>query len=542
MDLAKYVRTENDRILEVEYFSGIKVKPFYTPEDLQNAGFSYDKDLGDPGDYPFTRGIHRDGYRSRPWTMRQYSGFGTPEETNERIRFLLSHGATGLNIAFDLPTQMGYDSDDPMAEGEVGRIGMAVDTLADFEIAFENVDLTKVGVSLTVNAVAPIILAMYQALAEKKGYPLSLISATPQNDILKELIARGAWIFPVEPSVKLVGDVIEHSVKVLPKTNPVSISGYHIREAGATAAQEMAYAILIANAYIEDMLGRGFKVDEFVHRFSFNFDIFGNFWETIAKFRAGRKLWARNLKEKFNAKEKRCMCMRGMFGGGGFGLTKAQPELNIVRSAYYALAAALSGAQTTGLCTYDEAYTIPTPKAALIALRTCQLLMEEVGLRDTVDPLAGSYFVETITKEMEKRIEEEMSCIDKLGGIIQAVKTGYVQRVLANQAYAFQRGLETGEIRKVGVNIYREGEDAEVELHEYNPEAAERQIERLKSVKKARSKKAVFESLKELERALRENKNVVPYLVECCKSYATVGEMAGVMREVYGEFEEPSIF
>jgi methylmalonyl-CoA mutase N-terminal domain/subunit len=236
------------------------------------------------------------------------------------------------------------------------------------------------------------------------------------------------------------------------------------------------------------------------------------------------------------------MCIRGMFGGGGFGLTKAQPELNIVRSAYYALAAALSGAQTTGLCTYDEAYTIPTPKAALIALRTCQLLMEEVGLRDTVDPLAGSYFVETITKEMEKRIEEEMSRIDKLGGIIQAVKTGYVQRVLANQAYAFQRGLETGEIRKVGVNIYREGEDAEVELHEYNPEAAERQIERLKSVKKARSKKAVFESLKELERALRENKNVVPYLVECCKSYATVGEMAGVMREVYGEFEEPSIF
>jgi methylmalonyl-CoA mutase N-terminal domain/subunit len=541
MGVAKYTKDKNDRIVDVEYLSGIKVKTTYGPEDLDRVGFSYEKDLAEPGSYPFTRGIHREGYRSRAWTTRQYSGFGTAAETNERFRLLISHGQTGLNVAFDLPTQMGYDSDDPMSEGEVGRVGMAIDSLRDFEIAFEGIDLARIGAGLTINAVASIILAMYQATAEKYGFSADVISATPQNDILKEMIGRGAWIFPVEPAVKLIGDTIEHSITAMPKTNPVSISGYHIRESGATAAQEMAYAILIANAYIDNVLKRGYDVDQFVGRFSFNMNIFGNLWETVAKYRAGRKLWARNLKEKYCVKKNSNMFMRGMFGGGGYGLTKAQPENNIMRGAYYGLAAALSGAQTTGLCSYDEAYTIPTPHAAILSLRTLQLLMDEIGLRDTVDPLAGSYFVETITKEMEEKIEEEMAKVEEAGGIIKAVTTGYAQRTVARQAYAFEKGLQTGELLKVGVNIYTEGEPMEVELHEYNSETAEKQIENLRAIKRERNGREVARTLSELEQATKAGKNVMPYLVDCCKAYATVGEMTRIFREIFGEFQEPSI-
>jgi methylmalonyl-CoA mutase N-terminal domain/subunit len=541
MPVAKYTKDAKDRIIKVDYPSGINVKTLYGPEDLERVGFSYDKDLADPGQYPFTRGIHSEGYRSRPWTMRQYSGFAGAAETNERFKFLISHGSTGLNVAFDLPTQMGYDSDDPMSEGEVGRVGMAIDSLRDFEIAFDGIDLAKIGAGLTINAVASIILAMYEAMAEKYGYSPDVISATPQNDILKEMIGRGAWIFPVEPAVNLIGDTIEHSIKTMPKTNPVSVSGYHIRESGATAAQEMAYAILIANAYIDNVLKRGYDVDQFVGRFSFNLNIFGNLWETVAKFRAGRKLWARNLKEKYDVKKPQNMFMRGMFGGGGYGLTKAQPENNIMRGAYYGLAAALSGAQTTGLCSYDEAYTIPTPHAALLSLRTLQLLMDEVGLRDTVDPLAGSYFIETITKEMEHKIEEEMEKIEKIGGIVHAVSTGYVQKIVARQAYAFEKGIQSGELLKVGVNIYIEDEPMEVELHEYNAESAERQIEALQTVKRERNGSQVTRTLSGLEQAAKTGKNVMPYLVDCCKAYATVGEMTRVFRDLYGEFKEPSI-
>ena len=311
--------------------SGIHVKPVYGPVDLERIGLSYERDLGDPGEYPFTRGIHPEGYRSRAWTTRQYTGFGTPSETNERFKLMISHGQTGMNVAFDLPTQMGYDSDDPMSEGEVGRVGMAVDSLRDFEAAFKDIDLEKIGSGLTINAVASIMLAMYQAMAEKFGYSPKVISATPQNDILKEMIGRGAWIFPVEPAVKLIGDTIEYSMNVLPRTNPVSVCGYHIRESGATPAQEIACAILIANAYIDNVLARGFDVDAFVGRFSFNLNVFGNIWEQVAKFRAARKLWARNLKEKYGVKKESNMHLRGLFGGGGYGLTKAQPENNIMR-------------------------------------------------------------------------------------------------------------------------------------------------------------------------------------------------------------------
>lgn len=542
MGVAKYTKDEKGQITDVTLQSGIHVKTFYGPEDLERVGFSYDKDLADPGLYPFTRAIHAQGYRSRAWTTRQYTGFGTSYETNERFKLMISHGQTGLNVAFDLPTQMGYDSDDPMAEGEVGRVGMAVDSLRDFEVAFRDINLTEIGSGLTVNAVASIMLAMYQAVAEKYGYDPKTISATPQNDILKEMIGRGAWIFPVEPAVKLIGDTIEYAMTFMPRTNPVSVCGYHIRESGATPAQEIAYAILIANAYIDNVLLRGHDVDEFVGRFSFNLNVFGNIWEQVAKFRAARKLWARNLKEKYGVKKAPNMLMRGLFGGGGYGLTKAQPENNIMRGAYYALSAALAGAQTIALCSYDEAYTIPTPHSAVISLRTLQLLMDEIGLRDTVDPLAGSYFIETLTKEMEGIIEEEMEKIEKVGGIVHAVAAGHIQKLVSRQAYDFEKGIQSGELLKVGVNIYTEGESKDVELHEYSDESAEKQIEELKRVKRERDQREVTRTLLDLEKATKAGKNVMPYLVDCCKAYATVGEMTRVFRDVYGEFEEPGLF
>ncbi len=542
MDVARYIKDEKDVILDVILPSGIHVKPKYGPEDLEAIGFDYKKDLGEPGEFPFTRNLFPQGYRTREWTTRQYTGFGTPRETNERFKLMISHGQTGLNVAFDLPTQMGLDSDHPMAEGEVGRVGMAVDSLKDFEIAFDGIDLHRVGAGLTINAVASVMLAMYQAVAEKLGFDRTKISATPQNDILKEVIGRGAWIYPLEPAIRLIGDTIEYSIKVMPRTNPVSVCGYHIRESGATPAQEMAYAFLIANAYIDEVVRRGYEPDQFVGRFSFNFNIFGNLWEQVAKFRAGRKVWATNLKEKYKVKNPRNLWLRGLFAGGGSGLTKAEPENNIIRGAYYALAAALAGAQTTALCSFDEAYTIPTPRAALLSLRTCQILMEEVGLRDTVDPLAGSYFIETLTKQMEEKIWEEMEEIEKRGGIVECIKNGYVQRKLARQAYEFERALERGEIIKVGVNKYVTEEEQEVELHEYNEAWAEQKIRELRELKRTRDQKPVADTLKALEKAARDGENVMPYLVACCRAYCTVGEMADVFREVFGTFQEPSIF
>jgi methylmalonyl-CoA mutase N-terminal domain/subunit len=542
MGVATYIKDEKDAIKEVTLQSGIKVKPIYTPDDLERIGFDYQKDLADPGEFPFTRGIHPMGFRSRNWTTRQYTGFGTPEETNERFKLMISHGQTGLNVAFDLPTQMGLDSDDAMAEGEVGRVGMAIDSLRDFEIAFKDIQLNRIGAGLTINAVACVMLAMYQAMAEKFGYKKDEISATPQNDILKEMVGRGAWIYPVEPAVRLIGDTIEYSMKELPRCNPVSVAGYHIRESGCTPAQEISYALMIAFAYIDNVVARGYKAEDFVGRFSFNLNVYGNIWETVAKFRAARKLWAKLLRERYDVQNKKALFLRGIFGGGGSGMTKQQPENNIVRGAYYALAAALSGAQTTALCSFDEAYTIPTERAALLSLRTFQILMDEIGLRDTVDPLAGSYFIETLTKEMEAKILEEMEKVEKVGGMVEAVSSGYVQKEVSRQAYEFEKKIQDGRVTKVGVNKYTEGVDMEVELHEYNEEWARIQIKRLKELKKDRDNKAVKTALKALEKAAREEKNVMPYLLECCKSYATVGEMSNVFRDVFGEFVEPSIF
>ena len=544
MGVAKYVKNEKDAVDEVIYQSGIRVKPVYTPQDLDDVGFDYEKDLGDPGQYPFTRSIHPQGYRSRAWTTRQYTGFGTPQESNKRFKLMISHGQTGLNVAFDLPTQMGYDSDDHKALGEVGRVGMAIDSLRDFETAFEGIPLDRIGSGLTINAVASIMLAMYQAMAEKFGYPKEKISATPQNDILKEMIGRGAWIYPVKEAVRLVGDSIEYSVREMPRCNPVSICGYHIRESGATPAQEIACAFEIARAYMDNVIARGMQAEEFVGRFSFNLNVFGNLWEQIAKFRAARKLWARMLREEYGVQEKKKLFLRGLFGGGGSGLTKEQPENNIMRGAFYALGAALSGAQTTALCSFDEAYTIPTPRAALLSLRTLEILMDEVGLRDTVDPLAGSYFIETLTKQMEEKILDEMKQIQEIGGMVHAVSTGFIQRKVARQAYEYEKGLQNGEYIKVGRNKYAdETEDqTDVELHEYDESWVDQQIDSLKELRRTRDNREVTRTLQELEQGTRAGKNVMPLLVDCCKAYATVGEMAGVFRDLFGEWEEPSLF
>jgi len=542
MGVAKYIKNQKDAIEEVIYQSGIKVKPSYGPDDLKEVGFDYEKDLADPGQYPFTRSIHPQGYRSRAWTTRQYTGFGTPAETNARFKMMIAHGQNGLNVAFDLPTQMGLDSDDPKAKGEVGRVGMAVDSLQDFEIAFKDIPFDRIGAGLTINANATVMLAMYQAVAKKYGYPKEKISATPQNDILKEMIGRGAWIFPVEHGVRLVGDSIEYAIKELPRCNPVSLCGYHIRESGATPAQEIGYSFEIARAYIENVVARGLKPDDFVGRFSFNFNVYGNLWEQVAKFRAARKLWAKMLKEEYGVTEPKKLFLRGLFGGGGSGLTKAQPENNIIRSSYYALAAALGGAQTTALCSFDEAFTIPTPRAALLSLRTLEILMDEVGLRDTVDPLAGSYFIETLTKQMEAKIRDEMQKIKDLGGMINAVSTGAIQSEIANQAYTFEKGMQNNELIKVGVNKYAEEDEPEVELHEYNETWAKDQIASVQEVRRTRNNRDVVRCLSKLEQVTRDGLNVMPCLVECCDAYATVGEMTGVFREVFGEWREPNIF
>ena len=541
MGVATYIKNERGEIEEVTLQSGVKVKPVYGPEDL--ADLKYERDLGNPGEYPFTRGIHPGMYRTRPWTMRQYAGFGTPHETNKRFKLLIAHGQTGLNVAFDLPTQLGLDSDDPLAEGEVGRVGMAVDTLRDFEIAFADIPLDRIGSGLTINAVASVILAMYQATAEKYGFALDKISATPQNDILKEMVGRGNWIFPVEPSIRLIGDTMEYSAKVMPRTNPVSVCGYHMRESGCTPAQEIAYAFEIAMTYIDHVLQRGLDIDEFAPRISFNLDIFGNIFEQVAKFRAARRLWAQLLKERYKAKNPRSMWLRGLFGGGGGGLTKEQPLNNIVRGAYYALISALSGTQTMALCSYDEAYTIPTPQAAIISLRTMQILLEEMGLRDTVDPLGGSYYIESLTNQMGERITEEMKKVEEMGGMAHAVEMGYIQREVAKQAYLYERALQEGKVHKVGVNIYPEEEaEEEVQLHEYNPAAAEVQIKSLDEVRRTRDQGKVARSLRDLEKAAKRGENVMPSLLESVKAYATLGEMTRVFKEVYGEFKEPSIF
>jgi methylmalonyl-CoA mutase, N-terminal domain len=529
-------------IRDVTLESGIPVKVVYGPEDVEASGGA--AGIGAPGEYPFTRGIHPTMYRSRPFTMRQYSGFGTAAETHERFLYLISQGQTGLNVAFDLPTQCGYDSDDPMAEGEVGRVGMAVDTLADMEEAFDGIDLDKITVSLTINGAAIVLMAMYFALARKRGFDLSTLRGTAQNDILKEYVGRGTWVFPVEPSIKLIGDTILYCAENIPKYSPVSICGYHIRESGADPVQEMAYAFCIASAYIDHSLERGIDIDSFASRLSFNFDIHGNLFEQVAKFRAGRRLWAKIVTEKHGAKDPRSGVLRMIAGGGGAGLTIEQPENNIVRGAYYALASALSGTQTMALCSYDEAFTIPTEKAALISLRTMQILQEEVGVCDTVDPLAGSYYVESLTNEMEKRIVAQIGEVDAAGGIVRAISEGYVQDRVSRQAFAHEKALQEGRIRKVGANCYRiDEEKPEVALHPVREEEAKKQLGRLAKVRAERDEAAVAAALAGVRESARDTSvNLMPPIMDAVQAYATVGEVMGVLKEVFGTYDEPLRF
>ena len=528
---------------EVVNESGIEIKTLYSADDLGNGTDAAEDRIGKPGEYPFTRGIHAEMYRRRPWTMRQYTGFGSAKATNERFHYLIENGQTGLNVAFDLPTQCGMDSDHPDAADEVGRVGMAVDSLRDFEVAFDGIDLDKITVSLTINGSAAILIAMYLAMAEKKGFDVAKLRGTAQNDILKEMIGRGTWVYPVEPSIKLVADTIEYCARHAPNYSAVSVCGYHIRESGCDPAEEMGYAFAIAKAYIDATLARGLDIDEFAGRLSFNFNIFGNLFEQVAKFRAGRRLWATILKEEYGAQDPKTMWMRMIAGGGGFGLTIEQPENNIVRGAYYALIAALSGAQTVALCCYDEAYTIPSEKAQRISLRTMQILIEEMGLCDTVDPLGGSYYVESLTDEMEAKMRDAMARVDEEGGIIKAVAEGRIQDQVSRHAYEREMALENGERRKVGVNCYRiDEEDPDVEFHPTKPEDLELQIGSLGAVKDERDQAVVDKTLAKLTEDAAKGVNVMPAIMDAVQAYATVGEMTDALTGVYGRYVEPIRF
>jgi len=533
------------KLRDATYLDGIQIKPVYGPADL--TGFDYARELGDPGEYPFTRGIHPHMYRARVWTMRQYIGFGTPRETNARFKYLMAHGQDALNVAFDLPTQLGLDSDDARAEGEVGRVGMAIDSLLDMEEAFDGIPADRVSISLTINSMAAFIQAMFLVVAEKQGVAWDKVVTTPQNDILKEFVARGTWVYPVEPSLRLVCDIAEFCAKRAPKVNPISVCGYHIREAGCTPAQEMAYGLLIAAAYTDRLLKRGLDVDDFAPRLSFNFTCWGRLFEEVAKFRAGRRLYARMMKERFGAKNPKSMMFRSLIGGGGSGFTVQEPENNIVRGAYYALAAALSGAQTMALPTYDEAYTIPSPKAQLLALRTMQICAEETGVADTVDPLAGSYFAEALTNEMEAKIREEMAKVDRMGGVVEAVKSGALQAEVARQAYRFEQQMFSGEYPKVAVNRHvspdaeREASDA-LELYAFDPKVAEAQVAKLARLRRERDNAAVARALARLRETAQGRENLMPAILDAVGAYASLGEMAGALREVWGEHKEPLVF
>ncbi|MBL8289820.1 MAG: methylmalonyl-CoA mutase [Rubrivivax sp.] len=522
--------------------SGLAIEPVYTAADVEASGGL--AMLGQPGGYPFTRGIHPLMYRKQPFTMRQYTGFANAAETNQRFKFLIANGQTGLNVAFDLATQCGIDSDDAQAVGEVGRVGMAVDTLRDFEVAFDGIDLDKITVSLTINGAAAVLIAMYLAMAEKRGFDLKTLRGTAQNDILKEFIGRGTWVYPVGPSIRLVGDTIEYCAEHAPKYSPVSVCGYHIRESGATPTQEMAWAFCIARAYADEVIKRGVPVDEFAGRLSYNFNIFGNLFEQVAKFRAGRGLWAQIMKEQYGAKEPGSMWLRMIAGGGGGGLTLEQPENNIVRGAYYALIAALSGAQTMALCCYDEAYTIPSEYAQRISLRTMQLLVEEMGLADTVDPLGGSFYVETLTNRMRDEMRGIIERTDAAGGIVKLVEQGVIQSQVSAQAYRMQRAIESGGFPKVGVNRYRsDGDESRpVEMHPYKAEDAQRQVEALRGVKASRDAVAVARALERVEADARSGANLMPAIVQAVKAYASVGEITQRLVTVFGRYREPIRF
>lgn len=530
-----------ERLKEFKTASGIEVKRLYTPLDFSDD--EYLEKLGFPGEYPFTRGVYETMYRGRLWTMRQYAGFGTAEESNRRFKYLLSQGQTGLSVAFDLPTQMGYDSDHPLAAGEVGRVGVAVDSLRDMEVLFDGIPLDKVSTSMTINAPTAVILAMYIALAEKRGVPLSELRGTVQNDILKEYIARGMYIFPPKPSMKLVVDVIEYCTHNMPLWNPISISGYHIREAGADAVQEVAFTLADGIEYIRAVMERGLDVDRFAGRLSFFFSAHNNFFEEVAKFRAARRLWARIMKEKFGAKSEKAMMLRFHVQTAGSTLTAQQPLNNVVRVAIQALAAVLGGAQSLHTNSFDEALALPSEEAVKVALRTQQIIAYETGVADTVDPLGGSYYVEFLTERIEEEAEKYIEKIEDMGGMVAAIEKGYVQREISRKAYSFQKAVEKGEVIIVGVNMFREEERVRVPVHRVDPSVEEKALKNLEKLRKERDNERVREALERLRRKAEEGReNLMPAIIDAVKVYATIGEVCGVLREVYGEYEHRTDF
>ncbi|OGL06605.1 MAG: methylmalonyl-CoA mutase [Candidatus Rokubacteria bacterium RIFCSPLOWO2_02_FULL_68_19] len=498
--------------------------------------------LGFPGDFPMTRGIYPGMFRERLWTIRQYSGFGTPEETNARYRFLLAHGQTGLSVAFDLPTQMGLDSDDPRAYGEVGKVGVAIDTVDDLAAVFEGIPLEKISVSFTINATAAIILAMYVVVAQERGIGPELVTGTIQNDILKEYVARGTWIFPVEPALRMIVDTIDYTSRELPRFNPISIAGAHFKDAGATAVQEAAFTLADAIAYVEYVTGRGLPVDAFAPRLSFYFYTHSDLFEEVAKYRAMRRLWARVMRDRFGAKDPRSWHFRFGVVCGGSTLTRQEPLNNVVRVAYQALASVLGGAQTIFTCAWDEAIAIPTEASALLALRTQQILGYETNVPAVVDPLGGSYFLEDLTARMEAAVAEKIAQIERDGGMVAAVEAGRVQQEIADSAYRWQQAVEHGERRIVGVNWDRTEEAPVGELFREHPQTVSHQLARLTRVKAARDGARVEKALAALNEAAAGDENLMPYFLEAAAARASIGEMVTRLRKVFGEFREPLVF
>ena len=516
--------------------SGFEVERLYTPEDLPD--FDYHEKLGYPGEYPFTRGVQPTMYRGRIWTMRQYAGFGTAEESNRRYKYLLEQGQTGLSVAFDLPTQIGYDSDHPMAYGEVGKVGVAIDTLKDMEILFSDIPLDKVSTSMTINATAPILLAMYIALGKAQGVSPDKLAGTVQNDILKEYIARGTHIFPPKPSMRLTVDIFAYCSKNVPRWNTISISGYHIREAGSTAAQEIGFTLANGIAYVQAAVDAGLDVDEFAGRLSFFFAAYTNLFEEVAKFRAARRMWAKIMKERFGAKNPRSWMLRFHTQTCGHTLTAQQPLNNVVRTAIQALAAVLGGTQSLHTNSLDEAYAPPSEEAVTLALRTQQILAYESGVADVIDPLGGSYYVEKLTDLLEEEAWKYIEEIDELGGAVAAIEQGYQQRLIQEASYKTQREIEEGRKIIVGVNKFTSPYPPIKEILRVNPEIQRRQIERLNEVRRKRDPEKVKRALSRLEDVARSDENTMPVFIECVEAYATIGEMCDVLRKVFGEQKE----
>jgi methylmalonyl-CoA mutase N-terminal domain/subunit len=520
---------------KVQSTSGMDIDILYTPGDISE--FDYSQNLGFPGEYPFTRGIQPTMHRGRVWSMRQYSGFATAEESNQRYKYLLEQGQTGLSVAFDLPTQIGYDSDHPLSAGEVGKVGVAIDSLADMEVLCDGIPLGKVSTSMTINATAAILLAMYIAVGEKQGVKSADLRGTIQNDVLKEYVARGTYIFPPQPSMRLITNIFEYCSREVPQWNTISVGAYHIREAGSTAVQEVAFAFAIAIAYLEAGVKAGLNIDDFAPRVSWIFNTHINFLEEVAKFRAARRLWARIMKERFKARDPRSWMLRFHTQTGGCTLTAQQPLNNLIRTTFQAMAAVLGGCQSLAVCSYDEALALPTEESVRLSLRTQQIIAHESGLIDTVDPLGGSYYLEKMTDEIEKGAGEYIAKIDQIGGAVKAIEKGYIQQEVQESSYRYQREIEGGSRVLVGVNKFQVKEPPVKGLLKVDPRVREVQVKRIAELKSSRDSKKVQASLAELRRVAQGDANLMAPILACVRTYCTLGEMCDVLRGVFGEYE-----